>query len=166
MIISDLFKGSYLSCDANYSCSLVTPRGEKQFVCNSLFRWQDYESKEKFPFKTESDLNLILWRLGNFGFIEGCPFGTAATMICSGYIIESSLGWPSVFYVTGIVTILWGGVWLIFASNTPTECMIISQGERDYICKSIGPIKSSSVRDYVSICIYMRSYQVRKYTVY
>jgi ACS family sodium-dependent inorganic phosphate cotransporter-like MFS transporter 5 len=92
--------------------------------------------------------------MGNFGFIEGCPFGTAATMICSGYIIESSLGWPSVFYVTGIVTILWSGVWLIFASNTPTECMIISQGERDYICKSIGPIKSSSVRDYVSICIY------------
>ncbi|KAK7591310.1 hypothetical protein V9T40_002923 [Parthenolecanium corni] len=71
------------------------------------------------------------------GFImSGIPFGTMFTLAGSG-VIASTYGWPSVFYSSGAVGILWAIIWLVLGSDNPAHCSFISTNERDYIHKYI-----------------------------
>jgi hypothetical protein len=71
---------------------------------------------------------------------EGCQFGTAATMIVSGYLIHGGVGggWPSVFYVSGGLSIVWFILWAIFLFDKPSDHPRITAEERNYIERSIG----------------------------
>lgn len=42
-------------------------------------------------------------------------------------------GWPSIFYIFGIVGIVWFVAWMILAAKGPEEHRFISQKEKDYI---------------------------------
>jgi ACS family sodium-dependent inorganic phosphate cotransporter len=77
----------------------------------------------------------------SFVFITpGAQFGTAATMIMSGYLIHGNVwgGWPAVFYVIGGLTILWFILWSFFVFDSPADHPRISVEELNFIEKSIG----------------------------
>lgn len=55
----------------------------------------------------------------------------------SGVLASSSLGWPSIFYFSGISGIVWSVLWYVYGANSPAECSAITEAERDYIEKSL-----------------------------
>lgn len=63
--------------------------------------------------------------------------GAAITMPICGYLI-ASVGWESVFYVTGAVGFLWSISWFWFVYDSPAQHPRISEDERRYIEESIG----------------------------
>ena len=72
------------------------------------------------------------------------PFGTAITMLVSGYI-SHYFGWVTVFYVTGVVTIIWFGLWAYYVHDTPSKHPKISHDELKHIEMQIG-LQGSKVR--------------------
>ncbi|KAL4708203.1 hypothetical protein ACJJTC_005345 [Scirpophaga incertulas] len=77
-------------------------------------------------------------RLGTFVY-SGVQLGTAIQNIVSGYIIHN-LGWPAVFYVNGIVGVVWVVLFAIFGANSPQESKWISKDEKLYIQTSLNEI--------------------------
>ena len=69
----------------------------------------------------------------------GSPFGTVITLALSGWLCQSSLGWPSVFYGFGSLGLIWSYAWynIIYESPeqnphiTSSELTIISQGTEE-----------------------------------
>lgn len=78
-------------------------------------------------------------RLGTFAY-AGAQFGTLIAMPVSGFLAGSSLGWPSIFYIFGILAIVWGIVFFYFGANSPAEHRSISPKERKYIEDSLKTI--------------------------
>ncbi|PSN29031.1 Vesicular glutamate transporter 3 [Blattella germanica] len=58
-----------------------------------------------------------------------------------GYLI-ATLGWESVFYVTGVVGLLWSIVWFLVVFDSPAQHPRISPEEREYIESAIGDATS------------------------
>ena len=54
-----------------------------------------------------------------------------AQPIC-GWLCDA-YGWPSVFYVFGVVALVWFVLWIIFAASTPGQCYFITPDEVAYI---------------------------------
>ncbi|XP_075169564.1 major Facilitator Superfamily Transporter 12 [Haematobia irritans] len=69
---------------------------------------------------------------------SGAQFGTALLLAVSGTMFDSSMGWPSIFYITAGVGFLWAGSFLIFGADTPRETKFISEAEQKYIETSTG----------------------------
>ncbi|XP_015433654.1 PREDICTED: putative inorganic phosphate cotransporter [Dufourea novaeangliae] len=63
--------------------------------------------------------------------------GAAVTMPICGFLI-ASLGWESVFYVTGAIGLLWSVSWFLLIFDSPAEHPRISDEERRYIEDAIG----------------------------
>ncbi|PNF28216.1 Sialin [Cryptotermes secundus] len=63
--------------------------------------------------------------------------GAAITMPVCGFLI-ASLGWESVFYVTGVVGLVWSIAWFFLVFDSPAQHPRISEEERRYIESSIG----------------------------
>ncbi|KAF7282689.1 hypothetical protein GWI33_002156 [Rhynchophorus ferrugineus] len=55
--------------------------------------------------------------------------GAALTMPLSGYLI-STLGWASVFYVTGVIGLVWSILWFVFIYDSPAQHPRITEEER------------------------------------
>jgi ACS family sodium-dependent inorganic phosphate cotransporter-like MFS transporter 5 len=70
----------------------------------------------------------------------GAQFGTAVTMVISGYLIHGEVmgGWPSVFYLIGGFSLIWFFLWSFLMYNKPSDHPRISKEERRYIEESIG----------------------------
>jgi len=64
------------------------------------------------------------------------PVGNAVSLIVSGHLI-TWLGWPSVFYLTGLATVIWFALWSYLVYSSPDEHPRISQEEMKYIQRSI-----------------------------
>jgi ACS family sodium-dependent inorganic phosphate cotransporter len=58
-----------------------------------------------------------------------------------GFLI-ASVGWESVFYVTGVVGLVWSIVWFFVVFDSPAQHPRISQEERRYIEGAIGEATS------------------------
>lgn len=58
--------------------------------------------------------------------------GAAITMPVCGYLI-STVGWASVFYVTGVIGIVWSILWFCLIYDSPAEHPRISAEEREDI---------------------------------
>ncbi|XP_075232404.1 vesicular glutamate transporter 1-like isoform X2 [Lycorma delicatula] len=69
---------------------------------------------------------------------SGSYFGTVAALPLSGALAENQ-GWSAVFYIFGILALMWGIVWHFVVSETPRTDKNISEAERDYIEDAIGP---------------------------
>ncbi|XP_017477909.1 PREDICTED: putative inorganic phosphate cotransporter [Rhagoletis zephyria] len=69
---------------------------------------------------------------------SGAQLGIVLMLATSGVLCSSSWGWPSTFYLPGILGLLWAGFWFIFGASTPRECKHISADERAMIEESLG----------------------------
>ncbi|GFR08164.1 putative inorganic phosphate cotransporter [Trichonephila clavata] len=69
--------------------------------------------------------------------IVGDHVGTILTMPLAGYLCEHGFagGWPSVFYILGMVGCVWFLFWIFLTYNKPKDHPRISQLEIDYIKK-------------------------------
>ncbi|XP_042856150.1 sialin-like [Penaeus japonicus] len=74
-------------------------------------------------------------RFTAFVFLSSC-LGIIVTMPLCGLIIDS-FGWPYIFYVSGVLSLLWLGIWIRFMHETPAAHPWISKEERDYILEGI-----------------------------
>lgn len=67
---------------------------------------------------------------------SGAQFGTVVMLATSGFIADSVLGWPSIFYLGGACGFIWMVFWYLFSASTPEEHRLISPGELKYITDS------------------------------
>lgn len=82
---------------------------------------------------------------GTLGTIcySGSQFGTVVMLAVSGYIADSSAGWPGIFYISGSIGIVWAIFWYLFAASTPAEHKSISPEEQKMIENSLGQMDST-----------------------
>jgi len=66
----------------------------------------------------------------------GMSLGTSLTMTLTGYIAHY-LGWPTVFYATGALAVIWFVFWAMLVHNSPSDHPRISADELDYITASL-----------------------------
>lgn len=69
---------------------------------------------------------------------SGAQCGVVIMNALSGVIAESAGGWPTIFYFSGALAILWSAVWFWFGSNSPAEYGRVSKEERDYLEQTSG----------------------------
>lgn len=74
--------------------------------------------------------------------VSASSLGAAITMPICGFLI-SSIGWASVFYVTGVLGLLWSIVWFLVVFDSPAQHPRISYEERTFIEKAIGSTSNS-----------------------
>ncbi|XP_011207535.2 putative inorganic phosphate cotransporter isoform X1 [Bactrocera dorsalis] len=64
---------------------------------------------------------------------SGAQFGTVIILATSGFIFDSSMGWPGIFYISGAVALAWSILFLVFGADSPKDSKVISKQEREYI---------------------------------
>ncbi|KAB0797493.1 hypothetical protein PPYR_08486 [Photinus pyralis] len=75
-------------------------------------------------------------RLAAIAF-SGCYVGTVVAMPLSA-LLADTLGWESIFYVTGTSGLIWFVSWCLIISDSPSKDRHISQAELKYIQSSLG----------------------------
>ncbi|CAK9829685.1 Putative inorganic phosphate cotransporter [Anthophora retusa] len=75
-------------------------------------------------------------RLGTFAY-AGAQFGTVICFPISGVLAISRIGWPSIFYVFGAISILWSILFFVLGSDSPAQHSRISEREKRYIQNSL-----------------------------
>lgn len=65
----------------------------------------------------------------------GAQLGTVIAIPLTGLIIELS-GWPAVFYSFGGVGCFWCLLFYLYARNSPSEFVGISEGEKNYLLRT------------------------------
>jgi MFS transporter, ACS family, solute carrier family 17 (sodium-dependent inorganic phosphate cotransporter), other len=61
-------------------------------------------------------------------YVSAVSFGTAVALLASPIIVVS-LGWPAVFYISGILGAIWLVVWLLKSADVPEKCAGMSPSE-------------------------------------
>ena len=51
-------------------------------------------------------------------YVTGCSFGTCILFPVAG-LLMNAFGWPSVFYFTGLISIIWCFLWIVLAYDSP-----------------------------------------------
>ncbi|KAG8034578.1 hypothetical protein G9C98_007654 [Cotesia typhae] len=68
----------------------------------------------------------------------GTALGTVIATLLSG-IIAASMGWEWVFYIEGLLCLIWCTAWWLMIEDSPEQQRrFISQEEKNYILKSLG----------------------------
>ncbi|XP_054004960.1 putative inorganic phosphate cotransporter [Hylaeus anthracinus] len=67
----------------------------------------------------------------------GTSLGTVVSIFTSGMIM-SSLGWEAVYYIHGVLPLIWCVVFFFFFADNPETQKYISENERNLIVKSYG----------------------------
>ncbi|XP_049873005.1 putative inorganic phosphate cotransporter isoform X2 [Pectinophora gossypiella] len=77
----------------------------------------------------------------------GAQFGTVVSMPLSGLLSEYGPfgGWPSIFYVFGLVGTVWCIAFLMFIYEDPDHCPKMKETEKNYIRSSLWGVAGSSV---------------------
>lgn len=86
-----------------------------------ILNWTSLQKKTNF---------ILLLFLGLF-------FGASFSYFLNGFI-EYLLGWKYIFYVTGVITTLWSGLWYFIVFDSPKDHPSISESELSLIKASIG----------------------------
>ncbi|XP_063235471.1 LOW QUALITY PROTEIN: putative inorganic phosphate cotransporter [Bacillus rossius redtenbacheri] len=82
-------------------------------------------------------------RIGSIVF-SGSLVGTVVGTALSGALLHySSWGWPSVFYMFGLLGVLWFLFWVALCYNDPASHPFISDHEKKYIAESVGSAERS-----------------------
>lgn len=69
---------------------------------------------------------------------SGSQFGTVVMLGSSGFLASSSMGWPSIFYISGACGVVWTVLFFFWGSSSPAECKSISAEEKKLIETSLG----------------------------
>lgn len=64
---------------------------------------------------------------------SGTQAGSVVMLGISGILASSSIGWPSIFYVSGSATLVWTILWAIFGASSPAVCPRITIEEKKFI---------------------------------
>ncbi|KAG0719988.1 putative inorganic phosphate cotransporter [Chionoecetes opilio] len=112
------------------------PLGVTFPAMNSLMaRW--------FPPLERSSMSALVYAGAQFGTVVSLPI---CGLLCQGSFLG---GWPAVFYVFGVVGLLWCVAWMALIHNDPCTHPHIHPGERLYIQQSLhhgdGPTKAVPV---------------------
>ncbi|XP_042861744.1 sialin-like isoform X2 [Penaeus japonicus] len=75
--------------------------------------------------------------------VGGCQFGTVITLSISGWLSQTEWGWPSVFYVFGVLGLVWGWFWFKYAHDSPDQHPRITAAEKLYIKQGVGDHRKS-----------------------
>ncbi|KAF7991650.1 hypothetical protein HCN44_010451 [Aphidius gifuensis] len=67
----------------------------------------------------------------------GTSIGTVLSILSSGFIMNG-FGWRTVFYVHGIIPLIWCICFALFFADCPEQQKLISENERQLIVKSFG----------------------------
>lgn len=67
----------------------------------------------------------------------GAEFGTVIMLAISGTLASSVMGWPSIFYFSGVAALLWAILWWWCGSNSPMDNRWITENEKEYILGSL-----------------------------
>ncbi len=80
---------------------------------------------------------------------SGSYVGNVFALELGGYLCVSGFagGWGSIFYIFGIIGIVWFILLMVLASDSPTNHKFIGLREREYINKSINTKGSSNSDD-------------------
>lgn len=74
--------------------------------------------------------------------------GTVVMLGISGVLASSSMGWPSIFYFSGVAGLVWSILWFFYGSSSPADCRgRISSEERQFIETSLNTTGDSRVSD-------------------
>ncbi|XP_012275735.1 sialin isoform X2 [Orussus abietinus] len=68
---------------------------------------------------------------------SGTSLGTVVSILSSGMILNY-LGWEAVFYIHGILPLIWCAVFLVFFADNPEEQRYITEEERHLLINSYG----------------------------
>ena len=60
-------------------------------------------------------------------------FGAIIVMPTSGALCQSSLGWPAIYYILGVLTILSFGMFFVFYTNQPDDHFLVEEKELNLI---------------------------------
>ena len=74
---------------------------------------------------------------------SGAQAGTVLSLPISGFLCDA-FGWPSVFYVFGLLGLVWWIGWCYLVFDSPQTHPRISSSERRYILNSLASSKSCS----------------------
>ncbi|KAK7078544.1 hypothetical protein SK128_007130, partial [Halocaridina rubra] len=77
----------------------------------------------------------------------GCQFGTVVTLSVSGWLSQSTWGWPAVFYVSGALGVVWGWFWFRYVHDSPDQHPTISPAEKLFIKQGIGDHRHNKTLD-------------------
>ncbi|CAD5219414.1 unnamed protein product [Bursaphelenchus okinawaensis] len=61
-----------------------------------------------------------------------------AAVLCT-----SSYKWPSIFYVSGVMGIVWILLWMFTVTDTPTTCKVMTTAERQYLNRKLASDRST-----------------------
>lgn len=67
----------------------------------------------------------------NSGIQIGVSLGSSIIYLIGGYLCETSIGWPLVFYVCSAFHIPWLILWLYFVDNNPVVVIIENNDDDD-----------------------------------
>ncbi|XP_069671568.1 vesicular glutamate transporter 2-like isoform X1 [Periplaneta americana] len=76
-------------------------------------------------------------RLATIAF-SGSYFGTVISLPLSGMLAQY-VGWPYIFYLFGVLALIWCLLWWYIVAETPQGDRRITDAELEYIRSSIGP---------------------------
>lgn len=76
---------------------------------------------------------------------SGTSIGTVISILSSG-LIMNSLGWEKVFYIHGILPLIWCLLFAIFFADNPETQKFITEPERELIVKSYGHRQVTSTK--------------------
>lgn len=84
----------------------------------------------------------------------GSNIGSISTYIMSAYLIRFNYGWPSVFYLSGLICLLVGGAWAMLGSSGPEDNWLITDEERRFILCNVNnqSSESNSIDERLSDC--------------
>ena len=69
---------------------------------------------------------------------SGAQFGTVVMLAVSGVLASSSMGWPSIFYLSGVAGLVWSILYFFYGASSPSDCPgRISSEERQFIESSL-----------------------------
>ncbi|CRL04181.1 CLUMA_CG017288, isoform A [Clunio marinus] len=68
----------------------------------------------------------------------GAQFGTVVMLAISGVLASSAMGWPSIFYSSGVAGLVWSVLYFFYGSSSPSDCaQRISPEEKHFIESSL-----------------------------
>merc|ERR1711962_1798379 len=70
-----------------------------------------------------------------FVYLANC-LGVVITLPICGVVIDA-VGWPWVFYGSGIISLVWVAIWFLLMHDTPQQHPRISQTELKYITDAL-----------------------------
>lgn len=84
---------------------------------------------------------------------SGGTIGAVVSLAMSGVLASSSGGWQSVFYVPGVLGLLWTALWWWLGADSPLTHPTIDPREREYILTSLQSSNQTEVHSRLSFCV-------------